>query len=149
MPAGTRDLLDRYAGQHRAVRAAVTRVRDAADLVATRPDAPECLPAVREAYRRLTEQVLPHEADEERQLYPALAQPLGSTEATATMSRAHLEIRRLVDRIGGHLAQAGDARLRPDQIPDLLASLYGLDAVLRLHLTQEEEEFFSLNPTAT
>ncbi|KXK59876.1 ATPase P [Micromonospora rosaria] len=149
VPAGTRDLLDRYAGQHRAVRAAVTRVRDAADLVATRPDAPECLPAVREAYRRLTEQVLPHEADEERQLYPALAQPLGSTEATATMSRAHLEIRRLVDRIGGHLAQAGDARLRPDQIPDLLASLYGLDAVLRLHLTQEEEEFFSLNPTAT
>jgi hypothetical protein len=29
-------------------------------------------------------------------------------------------------------------------VPDLLATLYGLDAVLRLHSSQEEEEFFSL-----
>ncbi len=91
--------------------------------------------------------MLPHETAEERQLYPALAGPLGSEEATATMSRAHVEIRRQVDRLGGHLAQAADGRLRPDQVPDLLATLYGLDAVLRLHLAQEEEEYFSLDPS--
>lgn len=39
-----------------------------------------------------------------------------------------------------------DGRLRPDQVPDLLATLYGLDAVLRLHLAQEEETFFTLDP---
>lgn len=46
-----------------------------------------------------------------------------------------------------------DSRLRPDQIPDLLASLYGLDAVLRLQLMHEDEEFVSLasasNPAET
>nr|WP_256371506.1 hemerythrin domain-containing protein [Micromonospora sp. MW-13] len=144
VPADTRELLDRYAGEHGDVRDVLAALRDTADLVATRPDSPDCGPALREVHRRLTERVLPHEAAEERQLYPALAGPLGSDEATSTMSRGHVEIRRLVDRIGGHLAQAGAGPPRPDQVPDLLAALYGLDAVLRLHLAQEEENYFSL-----
>src|SRR3546814_12229137 len=52
----------------------------------------------------------PHEAAEERQLYPALADPLGSEEATSTKSRAHVEISRLVDQISGHLAQHPDRK---------------------------------------
>lgn len=44
----------------------------------------------------------------------------------------------------GHLGQVSDSRLRPDQIPGLLASLYGLDAVHRLQLMHEDEEFVSL-----
>ncbi|MFG2055221.1 heavy metal translocating P-type ATPase [Micromonospora sp. NPDC048930] len=142
----TRALLDRYAGEHGGVRDVLDRLRDTADLVTTRPDAAECVPALRDVHRRLVDEVLPHEAAEERQLYPALAGPLGSDEATSTMSRAHVEISRLVDRIGGHLAQHPDGRLRRDELPDLLAALYGLDAVLRLHLAQEEEDYFSLNP---
>ncbi|WP_433554604.1 hemerythrin domain-containing protein [Micromonospora zamorensis] len=122
-------------------------LRDVADLVATDPGSSRCLPALRETHHRLTRQVLPHEAAEERHLYPELASPLGSGEATATMSRAHVEIRRQVDLLGAQLTQTEDGRLRPDQIPDLLATLYGLDAVLRLHLAQEEEEFFSLDPS--
>nr|WP_245724916.1 hemerythrin domain-containing protein [Micromonospora citrea] len=144
----TREILDRYAGEHGGIRDVLAGLRDTADLVATRPDAPECVPALRETHRRLTGEVLPHEAAEERHLYPALADPLGSAEATSTMSRAHVEIRRLVDRVGAHLAQAGDGPLRRDQLTDLLAALYGLEAVLRLHLTQEEEEYFSLSPAA-
>ncbi|MCW3818380.1 hemerythrin domain-containing protein [Micromonospora sp. DR5-3] len=139
-------MLDRYAGEHGGVRDVLTRLRDTADLVATRPDAPECVPALREVHRRLVDEVLPHEAAEERRLYPALAGPLGSEEATSTMSRGHVEIGRLVDRIGGHLAQHPDGRLPRGEVPDLLAALYGLDAVLRLHLAQEEEDYFSLNP---
>nr|WP_269458439.1 MULTISPECIES: hemerythrin domain-containing protein [Micromonospora] len=142
-------MLDRYAGQHGGVRDVLARLRDTADLVATRPDAPECVPALREVHRRLVDEVLPHEAAEEQQLYPALAGPLGSDEATSTMSREHVEISRLVDRIGGQLAQHPAGRLRPDELPDLLAALYGLDAVLRLHLVQEEEDYFSLNPADT
>lgn len=146
VPPRTRELLDRYADEHGGIRDVLAALRDTADLVATRPDAPECLPALRETHRRLTGEVLPHEEAEERQLYPALADPLGSAEATSTMSRAHVEIRRLSDRIGAHLAQAGDGPLRRDQLTDLLAALYGLAAVLRLHLTQEEEDYFSLSP---
>ncbi|MER7442453.1 heavy metal translocating P-type ATPase [Micromonospora avicenniae] len=141
----TRELLDRYAGEHAGVRDVLARLRDTADLVATRPDVPECVPALREVHRRLVDEVLPHEAAEEQRLYPALAGPLGSDEATSTMSREHVEISRLVDRIGGHLARQPDGRLPADEVPDLLAALYGLDAVLRLHLAQEEEDYFSLN----
>ncbi|MEV5769180.1 heavy metal translocating P-type ATPase [Micromonospora sp. NPDC052213] len=147
VPPETRKLLDRYANEHGGVRDVLTRLRDTADLVATRPDAPECVPALRDVHRRLADEVLPHEAAEERHLYPALAGPLGSDDATSTMSRAHVEIHRLVNRIGGHLAQHPDGRLRREEVPDLLAALYGLDAVLRLHLAQEEEDFFSLDPT--
>ncbi|WP_347403767.1 heavy metal translocating P-type ATPase [Micromonospora sp. WMMD710] len=143
----TRALLARFAGEHQAVRDVLAGLRDTADLVATDAGSARCLPALRETHRRLTEQVLPHEAGEERQLYPALADPLGGGEATATMSRAHVEIRRQVDLLGVQLAQTDDGRLRPDQVPDLLSTLYGLDAVVRLHLAQEEEEFFSLDPS--
>ena len=105
-PAGDRaPCCDRYAGEHAGVRDVLARVRDTADLVATRPTAEGCLPALRETHRRLTDEVLPHDSAEERQLYPALAGLLGGDEA-ATMSREHVEIHRLVDRIGGHLAQA-------------------------------------------
>lgn len=93
----------------------------------------------------LEDQILPHEDAEEFRLYPALASPLGSGEATATMSRTHAEIRRLSDRIGSHieLARASDG-IQPDQRDDLLACLYGLHAVLRLHFLQEEENYFTL-----
>ncbi|MFG1676636.1 heavy metal translocating P-type ATPase [Micromonospora sp. NPDC049282] len=146
VPPHTRELLDRYEREHGGVRDVLARLRDTADLVATRPDAPECGPALRDVHRRLVDEVLPHEEAEERQLYPALAGPLGSDEATSTMSRAHVEILRLVERIGGHLATL-DGRLPAPEVPDLLAALYGLDAVLRLHLAQEEEDYFSLNPS--
>ncbi len=61
------------------------------------------------------------------------------------MSRTHAEIQRLSDRIGTHiaLAQASDG-VQPDQVEDLLACLYGLYAVLRLHFLQEEENYFTL-----
>lgn len=61
------------------------------------------------------------------------------------MSRTHAEIRRLADRIGTHLAQAQAAgAIQPDQVDDLLACLYGLYTLLRLHFVQEEENYFIL-----
>jgi hypothetical protein len=90
---------------------------------------------------------LPHEYAEEHQLYPALAPTLGGPEATATMSRAHAEIERLARRIATHLSLSEtDGRLAQEQLDDLRASLYGLYTVLRLHFTQEEENYFSLAP---
>ena len=91
------------------------------------------------------DELLPHELAEETQLYPALARPLGSSEATATMSRTHADIERLAARIGTHLDLAHDlGRIGPDQRVDLLACLYGLHALLRLHFLQEEENYFTL-----
>ncbi len=74
-----------------------------------------------------------------------MAHPLGSREATATMSRTHAEIQRLSERIGTHIALANaHNEIRPDQVADLRACLYGLHALLRLHFLQEEESYFTL-----
>ena len=144
LPPQTAQLVDRYAGEHLDLWDAVEELRAAADAVATAPRTPSAwLPGLTRVHDRLVTEVLPHEEGEETRLYPALAGPLGSSEATATMSRAHVEIRHLVERVGGYLDQTAGP-IRAEQIPDLLAALYGLAAILRLHFIQEEEDFFSL-----
>jgi heavy metal translocating P-type ATPase len=144
LTAGTEDLLRRFAAEHDKLRDTIGLLRDAADNLVAGTDT-TALSSLARAHTFLTEKLLPHEMAEETQLYPALARPLGSGEATATMSRTHSEIRRLADRIGIHvaLAKAGN-EIQPDQVDDLLACLYGLYALLRLHFLQEEENYFTM-----
>jgi heavy metal translocating P-type ATPase len=144
LPSSTDELIDQFAVEHEKLRDALIRLRMTADLVATEHDGATCVDALRDAHVRLSRQVISLDEAEERQLYPALADAVGG-ETTATMTRAHTEIRRLVDRVDGHLCQTSDSRLSADQVPDLLATLYGLDAILRLHFAEEEENLFSLS----
>ncbi|GLP78476.1 ATPase P [Mycobacterium antarcticum] len=144
LPAGTETLLHRFAAEHDELRDTVGLVRVSADRLVEDCDA-AALRSVAAAYALLRERILPHEHAEETELYPALATPLRSGEATATMSRMHAEIERLVDRIGAHVHVAEAAgNIQPDQVNDLLACLYGLYALLRLHFAQEEENYFTL-----
>ena len=139
-------LLQRFDREHDDLRGALALIRDAAEQVSSQPG-PEAVAAVRRAHTVLAEQVLPHERAEETQLYPALAEAFGTAEATAPMSRAHAEIDRLSRRLKTHLgAVEAHGGVRPDQRDDLLACLYGLYAVLRLHFAQEEEDYFALAP---
>ncbi|GAS89454.1 heavy metal translocating P-type ATPase [Mycolicibacterium brisbanense] len=144
VPADTEKMLRRFSAEHDELRDTLGVLRDSADLLAAAPDS-TALQSLLTAHRLLVDRILPHEQAEETLLYPALARPLGGGEATATMSRTHAEIQRLADRIGAHagLAEAAGA-IQPDQIDDLLASLYGLYALLRLHFVQEEESYFTL-----
>ena len=154
LATGTEQMLNRFAGEHDQLRDTIGLLRDSADRLAAKPDA-AALASLTAAHELLIERILPHERAEETQLYPALARPLGSGEATVTMSRTHAEIQRLADRIATHLALAQSAgAIQPDQVDDLLACLYGLYALLRLHFVQEEESYFALaeddvNDTAT
>ncbi|MFJ9834494.1 heavy metal translocating P-type ATPase [Streptomyces sp. NPDC101169] len=139
-------LIHRFAAEHDDLQGVLESVRDSADRLSGDPG-PEALAAVEETHRLLTERLLPHEYAEEHQLYPALAPTLGGPEATATMSRAHSEIERLSRRVATHLQLAhADGGLSPGQLDDLRSCLYGLNTVLRLHFTQEEENYFSLAP---
>nr|BFD81789.1 heavy metal translocating P-type ATPase [Streptomyces sp. Xyl84] len=138
-------LIHRFAAEHDDLQDVLESVRAAADRLSDTPG-PQALAAVQETHRLLTERLLPHEYAEEHQLYPALAPALGGPEATATMSRAHTEIERLSRRITTHLELAHDGGLAPEQVDDLRSCLYGLNTVLRLHFTQEEENYFSLAP---
>ena len=143
LAAGTEEMLQRFSAEHDELRDTIGLLRDSADRLAAGPDA-KALESLTAAHAVLVDRILPHELAEETQLYPALAHPLGS-EATATMSRTHAEIRRLSDRIATHLALAqAEGAIQPDQVDDLLACLYGLYALLRLHFVQEEENYFVL-----
>lgn len=135
-------LLERFASEHDGLRSARTAVRQAADALA-HGLGPVADAAVGHAYRLLQDELLPHEHAEETVLYPALAEVLGGPESTVTMSRAHGEIDRLARRIGRHLAESGGV-IKADQLDDLRATLYGLDAILTLHFAQEEEAYFVL-----
>ncbi|GAB7028749.1 heavy metal translocating P-type ATPase [Streptomyces sp. NPDC021749] len=139
-------LIHRFAAEHDDLQDVLDAVRDAAGCLSD-GSGPAALAAVEETHRLLTERLLPHEYAEEHELYPALAPTLGGPEATATMSRAHTEIERLSRRIATHLqlAHAGGG-LSAEQLDDLRSCLYGLNTVLRLHFTQEEENYFSLAP---
>ncbi|MET9849676.1 heavy metal translocating P-type ATPase [Streptomyces ossamyceticus] len=139
-------LIHRFAAEHDDLQDVLDSVRDTADRLSDTPG-PGALAAVEETHRLLTERLLPHEHAEEHELYPALAPTLGGPETTATMSRAHTEIERLSRRIATHLQLAHtDGGLAPEQLDDLRSCLYGLNTVLRLHFTQEEENYFSLAP---
>ena len=144
LPTETEQMLRRFAAEHDELRETIGLLRDAANRLAAGAD-PAALESLTQARSFLTDRILPHEHAEETLLYPALAHPLGSGEATATMSRTHAEIQRLADRIGAHLALARSAgAIQPDQVEDLLACLYGLYTLLRLHFLQEEENYFTL-----
>ncbi|WP_055405508.1 MULTISPECIES: heavy metal translocating P-type ATPase [unclassified Mycobacterium] len=144
LPAPTEQMLRRFDAEHDELRDSVDSLRAAADRLAAAADE-SALAAISQAHRVLVERILPHERAEETELYPALAHPLRTSEATAPMSRTHAEIQRLSDRIGAHLALAqGGGGIGPDQVDDLLACLYGLHALLRLHFLQEEESYFTL-----
>ncbi|HYB81478.1 MAG TPA: heavy metal translocating P-type ATPase [Mycobacterium sp.] len=144
LPARTEQMLRRFDAEHDELRDAIGLLREAADRLVAAPDQ-AAVQTITSAHRLLTERILPHERAEETQLYPALAHPLGTSEATATMSRTHAEIQRLSDRIGAHLALAASSgTVGPDQVEDLLGCLYGLYALLRLHFVQEEENYFTL-----
>jgi heavy metal translocating P-type ATPase len=143
----TERLLHNFAVEHDQLRDAIASLRSAASLLAAGIN-PEALNALRCTHMMLVQRILPHERAEEAELYPALAAPLGSPDATAPMSRVHAEIERLTRRLGTHLAQIdASGRLDPGRVEDLLACLYGLHAVLTLHFTQEEENYFVLAST--
>ncbi|WP_190812903.1 heavy metal translocating P-type ATPase [Saccharopolyspora pogona] len=148
VPHSTEDLLHQFDAEQEKLRETLPLIRDTADLLSEAPGSTKALAALRRTRDFLDRRLIPHEQAEETQLYPALAAPLGSSEATATMSRMHAEIDRLSRRIGTHLALAeSQGRIGDDQIEDLLATLYGLHAVLCLHFTQEEENYFALADT--
>ncbi|MEU0526027.1 heavy metal translocating P-type ATPase [Streptomyces niveus] len=147
----TETLIYRFATEHEDLRDILDAIREAAGLIST-DQGPQALRTLHEIDRLLTERLLPHEHAEEHQLYPALNRQLGGP-TTETMSRAHTEIDRLARRISTHLQLAEEAgELRPEQLDDLRACLYGLHTVLRLHFSQEEDSYFSLSsppPTGT
>ncbi|MDZ7733132.1 MAG: hemerythrin domain-containing protein, partial [Acidimicrobiia bacterium] len=123
--------------EHRALLPEITALRAAADAVGT-VVAGDCLES---ACRLLARHLLPHMAAEEAARDPRIDEPATRTkDANSTTGRAdHDEIRR---RVAGLEALRG--RKDADAESELRAELYGLDAIVRLHLAKEEELYYPI-----
>jgi heavy metal translocating P-type ATPase len=137
------ELARRFVTEHESLRPGLERLRQAADGLGTQPGG-EAIADVHSVQRFLVDELAPHEVAEGTLLYPVLDRVLGGAESTATMSRAHAEIARLIRRLGRVLEAIDAEQPDDDDVRELRRLLYGLHAILRLHFAQEEEGYFSL-----
>jgi len=128
---------------HRQLLPIVDRTRRVADRLGELPPAEERA-ELEDLRRLLTERLLPHEAADDADLYPAVARALGGADPTGPMSRAHVEIRRLAASYGRMVEDLPATGPAPSDLRDLRRVLYGLHAILRLHFAQEDESYLSL-----
>jgi hypothetical protein len=136
------EVAQRFLLEHEVLRPRLDLLLELADAVGVEPGAAGVAPA-RTALALLHDEIEPHEADEDDHLYPVVASALGGVDPTAVMSRAHVEIRRLVARLATVLAGIVDAPT-PADLNELRRLLYGLHAILVLHTSQEDEGYLSL-----
>jgi heavy metal translocating P-type ATPase len=133
----------RFRTEHADMMPAVERIRQVADRLDQMAPA-AALSELVDVERVIREQLLPHELAEDSALYPEVAGVLGGHDPTATMSRAHLEIRHLARRLAALIQDLPASGPAGTDLPDLRRVLYGLHAILRLHTAQEDEAYLSL-----
>jgi soluble P-type ATPase len=96
----------------------------------------------------LQKRLMPHEERDDTQVYPSVARLIGGDDPMAAMSRSHREIRhlsRLLQRVSSDLGPQGPD---PKTLAEILRLLHGLDAILRLHFSQEDEIYHSVAEAA-
>jgi iron-sulfur cluster repair protein YtfE (RIC family) len=104
------------------------------------PDAPDHLRHVRGfLYSRL-----PHAEAEEAVLYPLMDKVMGARGATATMVADHREIHRRIDAVAALADAVAQGPPDESEVEALREHLYGLWAIVRLHLEKEEQLLFPL-----
>ena len=132
--------------EHEELMPKLDSIRDAADLFDTN-GASETLNALTQVRSLLVDEILPHEAADERVIYPQVSAVLPGEDPMALMSRTHREIFHLVDVFERQLAEIPEGGPDPADLADLRRTLYSLHAILRLHFDQEEELYFTLQDT--
>ena len=137
----------RLLAEHRSLAPGLAQLRQVADELDTaNPSASgQRLQAVRGF---LVDHLLPHELDEDRTIYPQLATSMGSDTATAALHGTHAEIFHQV-RVLDRLVTELDDPIAPEDLTDLRRTLYGIDAIVRLHTAQEEELYLAIGELET
>jgi soluble P-type ATPase/iron-sulfur cluster repair protein YtfE (RIC family) len=135
LPEGTSERMRR---EHQELRALLDRIRALAERL-DRKVSESGRSELRELDRLLREQLLPHERQEEADVYPLVANLLGGRDPMAALSRTHREIVHLVNVYRRLIADLPTQDTDPAVWSDLRRVLFSLEAILRLHLDQEDE----------
>ncbi len=99
---------------------------------------------IEEAYHFLVYQLLPHAQAEEKALYPTVQQVMGAPQATATMSRDHVEVERLTGELERLRVHPSLLTITTLQAQAMRRVLYGLYALVKVHFAKEEEVYLPL-----
>jgi iron-sulfur cluster repair protein YtfE (RIC family) len=121
----------------------IETLRTVADSIGSAP-----LEAVREGTREactfLMHHLIPHAQAEEQVLYPTIGRLLRAPEAPATMSRDHLEVIRLTEELEELRLRLFYTPLSESDEKALRRVLYGLYAIIKVHLAKEEEIYLPI-----
>lgn len=129
--------------EHRELVARIEVLRTLADSIGS--TARETLrEGVGQAYIFLIHQLIPHAQAEEQVFYPTVGRVLRAVEATETMSRDHLEVIRLTEELEALRLRLFYEPLNTSDEQALRRVLYGLYAIIKLHLAKEEEIYIPL-----
>lgn len=130
--------------EHRELIPHVDALATAGDAVGV-VDVDEVRRLVDEALAFLVGHLIPHATAEDRALYPVVGELLGAPEATATMSRDHVEVDRLTCALRDLRQRLDGATTLDDDLATALRrTLYGLYALVVAHFAKEEEMYIPL-----
>lgn len=129
--------------EHRELISRIERLRTVADAIGSAP-IDSVREGVGEAHIFLMQHLIPHAQAEEQVLYPTVGKLLRSLEATDTMTRDHLEVIRLSEELQTLRLHLFYAPLSVSDENALRRLLYGLYAIIKLHLAKEEEIYLPL-----
>jgi iron-sulfur cluster repair protein YtfE (RIC family) len=129
--------------EHQELLPQIERLRTIADLVGD-ASAETLRHAVNEVYAFLTLHLIPHAHAEDAALYPLVGKAMGAAQATATMSRDHVEVGRLTDELAALRSEIATSYPNERQAKALRRLLYGLYALIKVHFAKEEEVYLPL-----
>ena len=129
--------------EHQELLPQIEQLRTVADLVGDTPI--EMLQhAIDDVYAFLTMHLIPHAQAEDTALYPMVGKVMGAAQATATMSRDHVEVGRLTDELAVVRLEIMSSHRDDRQAKMLRRILYGLYALIKVHFAKEEEIYLPL-----
>jgi iron-sulfur cluster repair protein YtfE (RIC family) len=129
--------------EHRELLPKIERIRLVADAVGFLPVS-VLRKQVAEVHAFLTHELVPHARAEDVAFYPVVAQVMGAPDATATMRHDHVEVAGLVDELGALEPELAAPSLPLEVVRALRRILYGLYALVKVHLVEEEEIYLPI-----
>ena len=100
---------------------------------------------LKELAQLLTQKLIPHEQEDERQLHPRLARKMKGNDPMAMLSRTHREILNLSKQYLDIVEQPDLHKLATQERYDIIRILYSLSSILQLHFEQENELYTLLS----
>jgi soluble P-type ATPase len=135
MPAATAGSLQ---ADHTQMEPTLDRLREIADAL-DQAEAASAVAMISEADRIVAAEIVPHEQDDESEVYPHVAKYLADRHGLGAMSRAHREIMhqsRLLRRLADGLSPDD---IDPYLIRDAQRVIESIEALVRIHNAQEED----------